>query len=78
MRFLAQPDGRRLTHRLILEAEALDGDVVFEQHGVVLAVSASQAELVAGTSLDFVGDGEQGSFVVSNPNAVAKLLAVSC
>jgi iron-sulfur cluster assembly protein len=43
-------------------------DVVFEQGGVKVIVSADNLELVDGTEIDFIKDGLNEAFKFRNPN----------
>jgi iron-sulfur cluster assembly protein len=56
-------------YKLHLEAEALEGDQVFEFTDVKIYVGADSQAYLAGTELDFVETVEGAGFVFNNPNA---------
>ncbi len=62
------PQGDSVSYQLRLTTEPAPSDVVFEANDLTLAVAEGQIDAIQGTELDYVPDGEQGSFVVTNPN----------
>ena len=60
----------RPRHIVSLSDESEDGDLVFDDGGVTIAVAALHASLLRGATVDYVSDGEGGWFEVTNPNLV--------
>jgi iron-sulfur cluster assembly protein len=59
-----------LEYALGFDREALETDVVAEQHGVRVAVDPFSAPYLEGATIDFVSvDGEEG-FAIENPKAL--------
>ncbi len=57
-------------HVVSLSDETEQGDIVFEDGGVTIAVAALHASLLRGATIDYVADDDGGRFEVSNPNLV--------
>jgi iron-sulfur cluster assembly protein len=51
--------------------ERLDGDVVFESHGLKLLVDNESLPFVSGSTIDYEESLQGAGFKVSNPNVVA-------
>lgn len=51
------------------EEEAVDGDVLMEQHGVHIMVDPMSFPYLMGSTVDYLEDLQGSRFVVSNPNA---------
>jgi iron-sulfur cluster assembly accessory protein len=58
-----------MQYGLALEAEAKDNDVVLECGDVKVFVDPFSAQLLAGTTVDFLGGMEGSGFKFENPNA---------
>ena len=58
----------RPRHVVSLSDESEEGDVVFEDSGITIAVAAIQTSMLRGATIDFVSDGTAGRFEVTNPN----------
>lgn len=56
-------------HKLDLDAVVDSGDYTFESSGIRMVVAKSQAELLKGTEVDYVREGDQEGFKILNPNA---------
>ncbi len=53
------------------DADAEDGDVVFEQDGVKIFVDGLSLQYMDGSEVDYIDDMMGGGFKISNPNAVS-------
>jgi iron-sulfur cluster assembly accessory protein len=50
---------------------AVEGDLEFEQHGVMVVVDPFSAPYLQGARVDYVDSIQQSGFAIDNPNAVA-------
>src|SRR5205807_5666522 len=50
---------------------AVEGDHVFEAHGVQVVIDPFSAPYLQGAEVDFVDSIEQSGFAINNPNAVS-------
>jgi iron-sulfur cluster assembly protein len=55
-----------------MAADRREGEVAFEQDGVLLLVDAASLEQVDGTEIDFVSQGLNQQFVFRNPRVAAE------
>ncbi len=72
LRLAAHRQGRsRLRHdfSLVLDGETTDDDLALDCGGFTLYVDPQSAELLDGTSVDFVSDFSGSGFKIDNPNA---------
>ena len=61
-----------MQYGMAFEAEAQDGDLVVEKHGVKLIVDPVSIAYLEGASIDYIEDDLMGGgFKIDNPNAVA-------
>lgn len=61
-----------MQYGMAFEAEAQDGDLVVENHGVKLLVDPVSIFYLEGSSIDYIEDDLMGGgFKINNPNAVA-------
>jgi len=57
-----------LAYKLEYVDDPVDGDVVFEEHGVRVMVDPKSLAYIDGTQLDFVREGLNEGFRFNNPN----------
>ncbi|WP_198970294.1 iron-sulfur cluster assembly protein IscA [Xylophilus sp. ASV27] len=57
-----------LAYKLEYVDDPVDGDVVFEEHGVKVMVDPKSLAYIDGTQLDFVREGLNEGFRFNNPN----------
>jgi len=61
-----------MQYGMAFEAQAQDGDLLVENHGVKLIVDPVSIFYLEGASIDFIEDDLMGGgFKIDNPNAVA-------
>jgi len=68
VRFSIQQTESAIAHRIDLEREADEDDVIFEQYGITMVVEREQVPLLAGSHFDYTEEGSTGKLLVSNPN----------
>lgn len=68
VRFTIAVQGENVVHGISLERDPTPEDVVFEQHDLKMAVAKEQVPFLNGTEVDYRGEGQDGHFVVANPN----------
>jgi Fe/S biogenesis protein NfuA len=74
LRLVAHPQGRRnfrYDFTLVLEGETYGDDIVEDHGGFALHLDPRSAELLDGTTVDFVSDLSGSGFKIDNPNAKA-------
>lgn len=64
----AWPFRRGGTPRHLVLRRSEEGDLVFEDSGVTIAVAAIQVSLLRGATIDYVSAGGRGRFEVTNHN----------
>ena len=70
LRIAVQPGGcSGLRYQLFFDDRSLDGDLIADFGGVMLAVDRMSAPYVQGASIDFVDTIEKQGFTIDNPNA---------
>lgn len=70
LRIAVQPGGcSGLQYQLFFDERSLDGDIVFEPHGVPVVVDRMSAPYLGGATVDFTDTIEQQGFTIDNPNA---------
>ena len=70
LRVAVQPGGcSGLQYQLFFDERSLDGDVVFEPHGVPVVVDRMSAPYLGGATIDFTDTISQQGFTIDNPNA---------
>jgi Fe-S cluster assembly iron-binding protein IscA len=71
--FLLESEANAVAHKFRVEKEPCADDIVFEDHGLRLAVAEDQLPVLSGTHVDMSTEGgEPPRFVVSNPNLQAQ------
>lgn len=71
IRFAVVRDEDTFAHQVTLEAAPVADDVVFEQHGLTMAVAPEQVPVLAGAHFDIQVEAGEPHLVVSNPNLPA-------
>jgi iron-sulfur cluster assembly accessory protein len=66
--FSIMEQGDGVAHRMELRTETDPDDLISQQHDLTVAVSPEQVEVLKGAEVDFIGEGNAGKFVVTNPN----------
>ncbi len=56
---------------MVLEKEAKEDDITFEESGLNIYIDNESARLLAGSSIDFVETIQGSGFKINNPNAVS-------
>jgi iron-sulfur cluster assembly accessory protein len=69
MRFYVEQGGCSGMQYGMVFDEQRDGDLVSEQHGVLVLIDAISADFLRGTVVDFSDAMSGGGFKISNPNA---------
>src|SRR3981189_2858287 len=70
LRIAVQPGGcAGLRYQLFFDDRSLDGDLIADFGGVMLAVDRMSAPYVQGASIDFVDTIEKQGFTIDNPTA---------
>ena len=70
LRVAVQPGGcSGLQYQLFFDERALDGDMLFEPHGVPVVVDRMSAPYLGGATIDFTDTISQQGFTIDNPNA---------
>lgn len=59
------------SYGMSVDDKSLEGDQVFEHHGVRLVVDGKSWPLLAGSEVDYVNNMIGGGFSVNNPNATS-------
>lgn len=60
-----------LQYGMALENNVIDGDLIFNQHGVRVVVDEKSIEYLRGVSIDYVDELMGTGFKIHNPNAFA-------
>jgi len=70
LRIAVQPGGcSGLRYQLYFDDRQLDGDVITDYDGVIVATDKMSAPYLGGASIDFVDTIEKQGFTIDNPNA---------
>lgn len=71
VRFAVVRDDDAFAHQVTLEESPVADDLVFEQHGVTMAVAPDQVPVLVGAHFDIQVEAGEPRLVVSNPNLPA-------